>query len=639
MYRKIDKSRVWKLTGAFFGAMVLFTLLSRAVYQHGTAVVVAEAPSSGVITHSIRATGKVYQNQDLAVTTVGGLRVASVWVNEGQQVRAGDVLFSLDMDYLTETIAGRKREMEKQKLSIQDAWSQTYATAQQRSNQQAQAEENYAAAVSQAETTLERTERALERAERALENFYNGVTEDKAQEAALVRECQEAQESHRSAQAALEQLQGEIERRVQETVEQTKQEGAQPAPAETPPTTEATQPPTEATQPPTEATQPPTEATQPPTEAAQPPTEAAQPPETTQPPETAQPLPAQTPAPTEPEVLPAGGSGVGMPRLVLLSAAATPVDLDAVAAAVRESYAQQLAAAQGEVERTAAALADAQAELEAYRAQQSGGAEPSEQALLDSVEKARENYDDALAALENAKTTYGRAIQSAGLPDGTNHAAQIGQINYDQMAQELGKLEALLEEEGEIRAPVDGLVTSCRVQTGEKTTDTTSVLLADLSRGCKFSCTVTEEQSQYIGVGDLVTLQGASGGKRYQDLPVTLLAPGEEETYQMTVQLPENTLALGASAELTYTRRSQPYNCCVPLSALHLDERNQPYVLVAETVKSVLGTQTQARKVPVTVLERSDTSAALAEGSLNREEQVIVSADRAIDAGSRVRVD
>ena len=208
------------------------------------------------------------------------------------------------------------------------------------------------------------------------------------------------------------------------------------------------------------------------------------------------------------------------------------------------------------------------------------------------------------------------------------------------MALALDKLEALLDGEGKILSPVDGIVTRCNIQTGEKTTDTTAMLLADLSQGCKFSGLVTEEQSKYIGLGDRVTLRAGSTGKRYEDLPVTTFSPSEETEggYRLTVQLPANTLSLGASAELSFTRKSQPYSCCVPVSALHLDVRNQPYVLVVEQVNTVLGPQQQARKVSVTVLEQNETTAALAEGALSSKQQVIVGSDRAVDIGSRVRV-
>lgn len=556
MYLKKGKGTIWKLTGIFFTGMLLFTLLSRAAYQHGIAVVSTAAPSSGTISHTVQLTGKTVQNQELAVTTVAGLRVASVCVNEGQQVAQGDVLFTLDLDYLEETILTQKQEMEKQQLSVQDAWSQNAASQKQRANAQAQAEENYDSAVSQAETALERASRNLERAKLALENFYNGVSADQTEEDALVRAAQEAEAAYDAALAALEQLQQEIADKIQAAMDQAKTEPSDPLEE----------------------------------------------------------------APDE---------------------STAQADPDTITQTVQAEYAQRLSDAQAAVEQAKQTMDAADAALEAYRqAQQTGTQERSEQELLDAVEDAQEVYDDALSALQNAQTVYGRAVSSANLPDGTNHAAQIGQITYDQMALALGKLETLLDAEGKIPAPVDGIVIRCNIQTGEKTTDTTAMLLADLSQGCKFSGLVTEEQSKYIGVGDLVTLRAGSTGKYYKDLPVTTFSSSEEAGggYQLTVQLPANTLALGASAELSFTRKSQAYTCCVPLSALHLDAQNQPYVLVVEPVDSVLGTQMQARKVSVTVLEQNESMAALAEGTLHSKQQVIVSSDRAVDSGSRVRV-
>lgn len=569
MYLKKEKGRIRKLVGIFFAGMLLFTLLSRAVYQHGTAVVTTAAPTSGAIAHTVQLTGKTLQNQEQAVTTVAGLRVASICVNEGQQVNQGDVLFTLDLDYLEETILTQKQNMEKQRLSVQDAWSQNAATQKRRSNAQAQAEENYNSAVSQAETALDRAARDLERAKTALENYYKGITEDKAQEEALVSECQKAKSDYDAALAALELLQQEIADKIQEAIDRAEQERAQ--------------------------------------------------------------APQQE---TVPEVLPPAEP---VPQTDTL----TQAEIDDIANAVRAEYAQRLSDARSAVEQARQAVDETNAALEAYRQeQQTGSPVRSEQELLEAVEKAQQTYDDALSALENAKTTYGRAIRSANLPDGSNHTAQIGQITYDQMALALDKLEALLDGEGKILSPVDGIVTRCNIQTGEKTTDTTAMLLADLSQGCKFSGLVTEEQSKYIGVGDRVTLRAGSTGKRYEDLPVTTFSPSEETEggYRLTVQLPANTLSLGASAELSFTRKSQPYSCCVPVSALHLDVRNQPYVLVVEQVNTVLGPQQQARKVSVTVLEQNETTAALAEGALSSKQQVIVGSDQAVDIGSRVRV-
>lgn len=190
MYLKKEKISLWKWIGLFFGAMILFTILSRAIYQHSTAVVTTKMPSSGTINHTVQITGKTVQNQELAVTTIGGLRISSICVNEGQQVKQGDVLFVLDLDYLDEVILKQEQDMKKQQLSVWDAWAQNSNAQKQKENQQAQAEENYNNAVSQAETAVERAERDLERAKTALENFYNGVSNDKEVEEALLLACE-----------------------------------------------------------------------------------------------------------------------------------------------------------------------------------------------------------------------------------------------------------------------------------------------------------------------------------------------------------------------------------------------------------------------------------------------------------------
>lgn len=76
----------------------------------------------------------------------------------------------------------------------------------------------------------------------------------------------------------------------------------------------------------------------------------------------------------------------------------------------------------------------------------------------------------------------------------------------------------------------------------------------------------------------------------------------------------------------------------MPLSALYLDEKNLPYVLVLDEIDTIMGTETRARKVSVTVLEQNESFAALAEGAVGSQEEVIVSSDKSVDDGSRVRL-
>ena len=479
--------------------------------------------------------------------------------------------------------------MKKQQLSVWDAYAQNSNAEKQRENQQAQAEENYDNAVAQAQTAVDRAKRDLDRTKTALENYRNGVTDNKAEEEALELACQEARTGYNNAVSTQEALEREITQAVQDAITQAERELQQAAlHAETQPQAETI---------PTEETSS-TEETTAPVEA----------------------VPIAEPAPIATEL--------------------TSEQKAEIEASVRASYADRLSAAETAVQTAQRAVTDADAELEAFRQRKNSNTGLSEQDLLDAVEEAQEAYDDAVAALATAKTTYGRAVNSANLPASTSNSAQIGQITYDQMKLELEKLQTLKDAEGKILSPTDGIVIRCSVQTGEKTTDTTAILLADMSQGCKFSGLATEEDSEYIGVGDKVLLQ-TGNGKVYKDLPVTTFSTTEEPSggYRLTVQIPAGNLSLGAHMLLSFTKKSQVYPCCVPLSALRLDSRNQPYVLVVEEGKSVMGAELQARKVSVSVLEQNATMAAIEEGSLGQKDLVIVGSDREIDHGSRVRVD
>ena len=51
-----------------------------------------------------------------------------------------------------------------------------------------------------------------------------------------------------------------------------------------------------------------------------------------------------------------------------------------------------------------------------------------------------------------------------------------------------------------------------------------------------------------------------------------------------------------------------------------------------------MGMETRARKVSVTVQEQNESYAALGEGAISTDQEVIISSDKAVDDGSRIRL-
>ena len=751
----MNKKKLLKITAVFFACMLCFTVLSRAADQMSVAVVSTSRPENRMITHEVKASGRIVQNQELAVTTEPNQRVKTLYVSEGDRVKKGELLFEVDMTVLEEQILEQKQEMEKQQLTVSDAKSQKDVSAQQKASQQAQAAEQYSLSTHSAGVRLSRAKTALEEAKKELKKFRKKHQKDTPEqdgsvEASLEKACEEKAQAYIQAQQELTAVQWKIENAVNTALQEALYTGTAASLKENNAvlTGSAGEEPSETV--PEIIVEAGAEESF--TEGGV--SEAGGLPESDEAQDTlfADGTDAAGSGYTgdiiieESEVVgngtgdngisggntqggsgstnagsngaaggsgnigdngaaggngntgdtgaaggiggsgnngttgengsagdngTAGGTGAGGNSgniqengdwdngdIIIegtdgngdagsgAGSAPTQEELDRIEQSVRDSYASELTAAQQKVNDALLHKQEAEAALAQYQQErlEAGNAQnkESEKQLIANVKAAQQAYEDAAIAANEAAVTSGRAVQQAGIPDAQNSSDRMNEITYEQMELQLAKLEKLKEEGGRIKAPSDGLITKIQVITGEKTTDTTAMLMTDLSKGYRFTGEITKEQEEYIGTGDLVTLKGSSKKQVLEELPVESVTEDEENKSirHITVQIPQESevFTLGAAATLSFSKKSEAYPVCVPLSALRLDEKNQTYVLVTEQYESVLGTETRARRVGVTVLEKNEAYAALAEGGITSQQEVIVSSAKAVDDGSRVRV-
>ena len=71
--------------------------------------------------------------------------------------------------------------------------------------------------------------------------------------------------------------------------------------------------------------------------------------------------------------------------------------------------------------------------------------------------------------------------------------------------------------------------------------------------------------------------------------------------------------------------QSETYACCIPLEALREDENQRDYIYVLGKRSGILGEELAAEKVYVRVLDQNDSYAAIEEGALDADAEVIVS--------------
>lgn len=230
---------------------------------------------------------------------------------------------------------------------------------------------------------------------------------------------------------------------------------------------------------------------------------------------------------------------------------------------------------------------------------------------------------DAVTAAENQKE------QTASVLD-----RQVKQLDITKAEEQLKALEALEAASGEVTAPVSGVVTELAVVPGKTVTGDELVAIGD--GRLKFEGTVDKKLGELITAGTKINLQYGESRRTYEAVVDSVDFLSEEEQAHFTASVQEDTGVLGATAAFSLNLTSQQYNQVIPIAGLR-QESDGYYILVVKPQKTILGEELTAEKVPVELLEKSSTQAAV-QGAFSNTDQLIVSSSRIIEAGDRVRI-
>ena len=162
--------------------------------------------------------------------------------------------------------------------------------------------------------------------------------------------------------------------------------------------------------------------------------------------------------------------------------------------------------------------------------------------------------------------------------------------------------------------------------------------IADTAQGGRLVLSVDKMNEEYVSKGSPVKLKVSGSKEEITDYTVTSIAENEQDNtlLDVTVELPQGVIETGTLVNAEITPKTETYNSVVPLQALH-EEQNGCYVLVLQEEQGVLGTQLVVKRLDVQVVDKNNTNAALEEGLLTSEQEIVSSASRSIQEGSRVR--
>ena len=77
--------------------------------------------------------------------------------------------------------------------------------------------------------------------------------------------------------------------------------------------------------------------------------------------------------------------------------------------------------------------------------------------------------------------------------------------------------------------------------------------------------------------------------------------------------------------------QSETFGCCIPLNALHIDANQRTFVYIVSERSGILGTELAAEQVYVKVLDQNDSYAAVEEGVIDRETELIISSTEELE--------
>ena len=228
---------------------------------------------------------------------------------------------------------------------------------------------------------------------------------------------------------------------------------------------------------------------------------------------------------------------------------------------------------------------------------------------------------DAVTAAENQKEQTASGLDR-----------QVKQLDITKAEEQLKALEALEAASGEVTAPVSGVVTELAVVPGKTVTGDELVAIGD--GRLKFEGTVEKKLGELITAGTKINLQYGESRRTYEAVVDSVDFLSEEEQAHFTASVQEDTGVLGATAAFSLNLTSQQYNQVIPIAGLR-QESDGYYILVVKPQKTILGEELE--KIPVELLEKSSTQAAV-QGAFSNTDQLIVSSSRIIEAGDRVRI-
>ncbi len=665
--RRMEK---WiKIFLAFLAFVWLCTIISKSIYVSGLPRVRTDTASKKYVEHVVRTDGIVTAGGEIAVNTQAGLRVDKIFVQQGDEVQAGDVLFTIDTADLAELVSAKETELSKLECNLSDWQVNAVIDAQQKEVAILWAKEDYETADKETAVAKERAKEALEKAEAALGRHLADTvpyTADNARReawdayhdwvnkgysisdkiAAKEREIQDLEEQL----AELENRTGKNDVKDMETDGQAKVlSGAAGGLAEDSGGENTADNANEAGGD--------TEGNTVGTENSDTDVHTGNHDEETNTGDIDQDTETNNveideesntddTGSTDTEIDNTGntdgphtgneGSDINQPAPVIKEHQSqnTADEEKRVELLNKIKKAnQELLALRDQLtkhDRDAVTQPDYSAEEAEYDAWQN-----TKLTLEENVQHAKESYQDASYTREVTLRQKMREIASAETTSRADSTAALCELDIKQVQKQIERLRAVSQQKGEIRAEQDGIVSKIQIEVGSRTSDTAALLLTDPLRPCQFKFSITKEEGKYVHLNDTVEVK-LNGQSKATEITVDYFTENTQGGYDILCMLPEHMGQLGLSGTVQKSVQGEIQELTLPVEAV-FEETGTFYIYTLNEKEGILGSEYYAEKIKVQIKDRNDRYAAIESGTISNDTKVITYATEELKQGQSVR--
>lgn len=634
----------------FLAFVWLCTIISKSIYVSGLPLVKTDTATKKYVEHIVETDGIVTAGGEVAVNTQAGLRVDKIYVRQGDAVKAGDILFTIDTADIAELISAKETELSKIQCNLSDFQVNAVIDAQKKEVAILWAKEDYETADKETALTKNRAKAVLEKAEEALEKHLADpvpYTADNARRNAWevyhdwinkgYRIADEITAKEREIQRLEEQL-AALENRADTTEEIGESEspkvlsGAVGSLADTIEKSENSTTHVEIDKKieneensktedigseNIETENPKTENT----EIENPKLED----EETEKTETENPKTENTDAKDTEEPL---SSQESKENQNLVDEEKRTELLNKIKKANKQllTLRDQLT----KHDRDTVTQPDYSAEEAAYDTWQN-----TKLTLEEAVQRAKENYNDASYAREVTLRQKMREIAAAEVTSRADSTAEVYELEINQARTQIERLHAIKKQKGEIKAENDGIVSRIQIEVGSRTTDTAALLLTDEQRPCQFKFHITKEEGKYIHLMDTVAVK-LNGQSSEMDITVDYFTENAQDGYDIVCLLPENVGQPGLSGRVKKTVQGEYHDLTLPVEAVY-GENGAYYIYTLNEKEGILGSEYYVEKIKVQVKDKNDRYAAIELGTISADTKVITYSTKELKQGQSVR--